>query len=167
MALAIVVCGVMSAASLRSPAAAPASPPAVKPDPNLVQWRFHCDLEDGRRFIADGSFFVEARYLPGVPVPEQSLPPRSLQRLLQSPSDREFGLSDLEQKGVDGHYVTRGGLQLNRKYIDLLRSSPLKPAFRFRARGIIDPVVIVDGEKVVGVIMPMRPASTQPAPPAD
>jgi hypothetical protein len=132
-----------------------ASQPDKPADPNVVQWRAHCDLDDGRRFITDGSLLVESRFLPGVSVPEKSVPPQGVVRLLQSLTNHEFGLSDLDRTD-GGHYLAPGSIQLNRKYIDLLRASPLKGTLRFRAKGSNDPVLILDDQKVVGVMMPMK-----------
>jgi hypothetical protein len=151
----IVVCGVLTAADNRSLAAEPASQPD-KPDPDVVQWRAHCDLEDGRRFLTDGSLLLESRYVSAGPVPEKTVPPQGAQRLLQSSTDHEFGLADLERKGAGGHYVAPGSIQLNRKYIEYLRGSSLKATLRFAAKGPNDPVLILDDRKVVGVMMPMK-----------
>jgi hypothetical protein len=130
-----------------------------KPDSDAVQWRAHCDLEDGRRLITDGSLLVEARFLPKVPVPEKSVPATAAQRLMASETDREFGLASLErQSGAGGHYLGPGGIQLSRKYVELLRGSALKATLRFRSKGLNDPVLILDGRTVVGVMMPMKKA---------
>ena len=139
-----------------------AGDPATQPDktdPDVVQWRAHCNLDDGRRFITDGSLLLESRYAPDVPLPEQSLPAPGAQRLLQSETDHQFRLADLDRKAADGHYLAPGGIQLNRKYIDFLRGSPLKGTLRFAAKGPNDPVLILDGQKVVGVMMPMKSAN--------
>ena len=63
---------------------------------------------------------------------------------------------DGERKAEGGHYLAPGGVQLNRKYVELLRGSALKGMLRFRAKGANDPVLILDGKKVVGVMMPMK-----------
>jgi len=158
--LVIVVCGFLVPPRNMSHAAESASQPATKPvsntDPDVVQWRAHCDLEDGRRLITDGSLLLESKYLPKVPVPEKTVPAQGVQRLLQSETDKEFGLDDLQKKSGDGHYVAPSGMQLNRKYINLLRESPVKATLQFRAKGANDPVLILDGQKVVGVMMPMK-----------
>jgi hypothetical protein len=124
-------------------------------DSDVVQWRGHCDLEDGRRFLTDGSLLLDSQYVPPGPIPEKSIAPQGAQRLLQSSTDHEFGLADLERKG-DGHYVAPGPVQLNRKYSDFLRRLSLKSSLRFGAKGPNDPVLILDGKKVVGVMMPMK-----------
>jgi hypothetical protein len=134
----------------------PASQPDKPSDPDVVQWRAHCDLDDGRRFLTDGSLLLESRYLSNVPVPEKTVSPKGAVRLLQSETDHEFGLSDLSRTAAGGHYLAPGPIQLNRKYIELLRGSPLKASLRFRAKGSNDPVLILDDQKVVGVMMPMR-----------
>ena len=172
--LVIVACGLLASACERSetskpvPAAQPTSESpassASQPTPQAaavtmnagdVQWRMHCDLDDGRRLISDGSLLIEASYFPSVSVPEKSVPSTAPQRLLQSSTDHEFGLGDL-QKNAAGRYVAPGPIQLNQKYIDLLRASSLKATLRFRAKGANDPVLILDGQKVVGVVMPIK-----------
>jgi hypothetical protein len=156
VAVAMAVCGILASACGRCAAADPPSQPSDKPDPNVVQWRLHSVFDDGRKFITDGSIVLESRYLPGVPVPEKAIPQKSIERLLQSAGDREFGLSDLEQKAGGGHYVAPGGMELNRKYVECLRGSTLKGTLRFRAKGANDPVLILDEKKVVGVMMPIK-----------
>ena len=64
-------------------------------------------------------------------------------------------MADLTQKS-DGNYTTPRGMQLNRKYVELLRESSLKSTLRFRAKGANEPVLILDAEKIVGVMMPMK-----------
>jgi hypothetical protein len=168
IALVIMACGFLAtpysisaaAAAAAAAAADPASQPATKPvdktDPDIIQWRFHCDLEDGRRFISDGSLLLESRYLPNVAIPEKSVPAQGAQRLLESETDKEFGLDDLTQKAANGHYAAPSGIQLNRKYIKRLRESRMKGTVRFRGKGLNDPVLILDEQKVVGVMMPIK-----------
>jgi hypothetical protein len=153
--LVIIFCGLLTSAFDKALAGEPASQPD-KPDPDVVQWRAHCDLDDGRRFFTDGSLLLESRYVSGAAVPEKSVPPQAAQRLLQTSTDHEFGLKDLNRKAAGGHYIAPGSIQLNRKYIDYLRGSPLKATLRFRAKGADDPVLILDDQKVVGVMMPMK-----------
>src|SRR4051812_36347740 len=151
--LAMITCGLLASAYQSFGA----DPPATRPDmsdPDVVKWWAHCDTADGRRFLTDGGLFLESRYLPNVPVPEKTLPPQAPERLLQSTTDHEFALADLDRKGRQ--YEAPGSIRLNHKYIDLLRESPVKANWRFRAKGPNDPVLIVDGDKVVGVMMPMK-----------
>jgi hypothetical protein len=132
----------------------PASQPA---DPPAVQWRFYSDFADGRRFLTDGSLVLDAHYIPGEPVPQRSLPPESVQRLLRADTDHEFGLSDLlSTGGPNDHYRGPGPVVLNRKYVDLLRGLTFKDALRFRAKGGGDRVLLVDGGQVIGVVMPVK-----------
>src|SRR5690349_9034294 len=144
MVLGILVCGLLASAYHTADAGEPTSQPAENPD--VVQWRMHSDLDDGRRFISDGGLLLESQYLPKVPIPEKSVAPQGVQRLLQSETDHEFGLNDLDQKSADGHYLAPGGIQLSRKYIECLRGSPLKPSLRFRAKGPNEPVLILDAQ---------------------
>ena len=153
--LVILVFGLLASAHGRSEAAQPTSRPDLS-DPDVIKWWAHCDLADGQRFITDGGLFIEARYLPNVPVPEKVVPPQGAERLLASKTDHEFALADLDQKDAAGHYVAPGGIHLGHKYIDALRGSPLKANLRMRGKGPNDPVLIVDGEKIVGVMMPIR-----------
>jgi hypothetical protein len=162
--LAFIACAVLISAS----AAAEQRPPTSQPNqptrkPALgsrdVQCWAHCDLDDGRRFITDGGLLIEARYFPKVAVPERAVPGKNAERLLQSKTEREFGLDDLSKSGPDGHYRAPDSVMLNRKYIELLRDSSLAKTLRFRAKGNDDPVLLLDEKKVVGVVMPVKQAS--------
>src|SRR4051812_14436298 len=155
--VAVVVSGFLAAACGWCAAGAePPSRPADKADLDAVQWRFHSVLEDGRRVISDGGFLLGARYVPDVPVPEKGVAPQGVQRLLQSATERGFGMSDLERKAGGGNFVAPGGVELNRRYVECLRGSRLQETVRFRAKGANDPVLILDGTKVVGVMMPIK-----------
>ena len=121
-----------------------------------VQWKAYSEFSDGRKFISDGALLLEARYLPNVPLPSMNIPQPNIQRLLESVTDHEFDLSDLDRTPPDGHYVGPGPIKINGKYIELLKESPLKSSLRFRAKGSNDPVLILDDDKVVGVVMPMK-----------
>lgn len=121
----------------------------------IVQWKFHSDTGDGRRFLTDGSLLLDSRYVPDQPIPEKSVPSQTVQRLLESNTDHEFGFADLSRREA-GDYMAPGSIQLNRKYIDYLQKTRLKASLRFRARGPNDPVLVLDGDKVVGVVMPMK-----------
>ena len=103
----------------------------------------------------DGAMLLEARWVPDVPIPERAIPPAAAERLMASETERSFGLADLERT-ESGHYAAPGDVHLNRKYVELLRGSRLKPTLRFRAKGPADPVLILDGETVVGVMMPVK-----------
>ena len=157
-AIVIMVCGFLAAFDTMSDAAEPTSQPATMPmdNPDVIQWRLHCDLEDGRRLISDGGLMLESKYLPKVPVPEKSVPAAGAERLLKSETDQEFGLNDLKQKEANGHFASPSGIQLNRKYVKCLRESPLRATVRFRGKGLNDPILILDDEKVVGVMMPIK-----------
>jgi hypothetical protein len=149
-ALAVVVCGI-AAAGRAAPAAA-----AGGADADAVRWSAHCDLGDGRRFLTDGALLVEAKYLPDVAVPEKSVGARGVERMLASETDHEFGPGDLKRKSDGGHYVAPGDIVLGHKYVELLRGSGLKGRLRFRGKARNDPVLILDGKKVVGVVMPIK-----------
>ena len=157
-AVAIIICRLLATPYRISNAAEPPSQPATKPmdDPDVIQWRFHCDLDGARRLISDGGLMLDSKYLPKVPVPEKSVPAQTAERLLKSETDTEFGLDDLKQKEANGHFKAPSGIQLNRKYVKCLRESLLKATVRFRGKGLNDPILILDDEKVVGVMMPIK-----------
>ena len=121
-----------------------------------MQWRAYSEFSDGRRFISDGALLFDSRYLPSVPLPKVSIHPPNIQRFLDSVNDHGFDLSDLDREPPDGHYIGPGPIKLNGKYIELLKTSPLEPSWRFMAKASTDPVLILDGDKVVGVVMPMK-----------
>jgi hypothetical protein len=136
--------------------------PDKRPDtsaPDAIDWRFHSDLPDGRRLLTDGGLLLDAKLIPDAPVPEKSLPPKNAQKLLDSKTDHEFALKEVEPTAEGGHYLAPGEIQLNRKYIELLRRTKQKDRIRLAAKGAEDPVLIKDGDKVVGVMMPMKKAT--------
>jgi hypothetical protein len=129
-----------------------------KLDTASVEWRFNSDFPDGRRFISDGGLVIDSRYVAGITIPEKSLPPDNVKRLLDSKTDREFKLSDVNPMTGGEHYLAPGPIQLNRKYVDILRASPKSGSLSFRSKGSTDPVLIMDGNEAVGVVMPMKMA---------
>lgn len=118
-----------------------------------IIWNAQSKLADGRQLLTDGSLILDSRYISDAPLPKKAIPSQNVQRLLQSDTDHEFDLDDLE-KGAGGHYVAPRSVKLNNKYIDFLRRA--KASIRFRAKGPMDPILILDGEDVVGVVMPVK-----------
>lgn len=126
------------------------------PEPEVVEWRAYCDLDDGRRFLTDGRLMLEASYVPSAVLPERKLPPERAERLLAWKTDREFLVTDLKREAPDGHYRGLDSIQLSRVYVEFLRALPLRKTLRFRAKGPDDPVLLLDGAKVVGAVMPLQ-----------
>jgi len=120
-----------------------------------VVWNAVSKFDDGRQFLTDGSFLLDSRYAPAEDIPKKNIPPQSVQRLLDSKTDHDFGFADLGKTPTD-HYLAPGPIQLNRIYVDYLRKTSLSGTLRFKAGGQYNPVLILDGDKVVGVVMPMK-----------
>jgi len=68
---------------------------------------------------------------------------------------RPVGLADLRRETA-GHYRAPKAILLNRRYIDYLRRLRVRVVLRFRASNPEAPVVLFDGNRAIGALMPLE-----------
>ena len=143
-----------------SGAGRPVASPAVPAQPALAQgdagpvWSKRLQLADGRTFITDGAFAVDASITSFKDLSKLSVVPGAvLDRYVQAPYTNEYSASDLNSQR--GHYSTPDGMLLNSRYVDYLRQNTTLRRLRFRVSGEREPVVVVLDGRAIAVLMPM------------
>jgi hypothetical protein len=129
--------------------------PTAEPSAEIT-WRFVSTFADGRRFVTDNCLLIDVDYLVIDKLPARELPAEKVERLFAHNTTHRFVLTDLKDTGPLGHYRTPTGILLNRRYISYLRGLPMKKVLQFRASGLSDPVLILDGDYTIGALMTME-----------
>ena len=128
-------------------------PPASADD--AIAWSRMFRLADGRLFLTDGAFSLEADLAkPAALPPGPEMPAATgdiMGRYMAAEPLTEVELDDLESGSQDDTYETPDGLPFAAKYVELLQDKV--PDASLRIRGDREPVVIVDDGKPVGLIM--------------
>lgn len=123
-----------------------------------VNWQKQVRLHDGRTFVSDGRFALDAALAKPAAPPSTVLPEATakiIEGYLTAELPDEFGLSQLTDRS--GHkYTAPSGVVLNPIYVDYLRRALPASRLRFRMKGDMEPVVIVLDGKAVGLLMPMK-----------
>ena len=99
---------------------------------------------------------LESSYIAASNVPTRTLSAQTVESLLARKTTYEFGFNDLKSTGAAGNYQAPQNILLNKRYISYFKSLPASPRLRFRAEGPLDPVLIADGTKIIGIVMPME-----------
>lgn len=130
-----------------------------RPVSTSIQWVAHCVLPDGMRLVSDGQILLDASYT-GVaePLPGKALPVETFQRLLNWNVKSSFGIEHLLEDPERGHYFAPFDVLLNRKYIHYLTSLRYKQKLSFLVNAPLEPTVLADGGRKIGVLMPMKPS---------
>jgi DNA-directed RNA polymerase subunit RPC12/RpoP len=122
-----------------------------------INWSVYADLPDMRRFVTDGSFLINLKYVHPESLPGRSVPAQALLALLKQETNVEFSLDELVPSPPLGHYLAPHNILLNKRYVESLRQTrPEFGNFRLRGRGELDAVIIYDGEAIIGAIVPMK-----------
>ena len=114
-------------------------------------------LRDGRTFVSDGRFLLDAALAKPAATPSKILgeaTAKIVDGYLTAPLTDEFSVSQLATR--DGNYVAPSGVLLNAAYIDYLRQNLPASRLRLRMKSGLEPVVILLDGKSVGLLMPMR-----------
>ena len=144
-------------APLASPSATPPrSPCSTDPSGTGIAWTIVSQLADGRKFFSDNCIMLESSYIAAGGVPTRTISAQTVESLLARKTTHEFGFNDLKSTGVAGNYQAPQNILLNKRYISYLKSLPTSSRFRFRAEGPLDPVLVADGTKIIGIVMPME-----------
>lgn len=135
-------------------AMAPQAPaPAADSNGDPV-WNKRLQLADGRMFVSDGAFAIDASIAKVTALASMTnVPGAVIDRFLQAPVVKEVRLTDLVSSG--GHYVTPDGMRLNRRYVDYLRRTVAARRVGLRVTGDLQPIIVTLETRAIGVLMPM------------
>jgi hypothetical protein len=114
-------------------------------------------LHDGRTFVSDGRFTLDAALAKPAVLPSHALPEQTgklIEGYLTAELPDEFVFSQLTLNGEN--YIAPSGVLLNRIYVDYLRRTLPDAQFRFRMKSDSEPIVILFDGKAVGLVMPMK-----------
>jgi hypothetical protein len=111
-------------------------------------------LPDGRLFVTDGAFTLDAelakpRVLPGTELPSST--GEVMGRYMAAERLNEIELDDLERGTHEQTYEAPNGLPFAAKYVEFLLDAV--PDASLRIGGDLQPVVIVADGKPVGLVM--------------
>jgi hypothetical protein len=121
-------------------------------------WKRIVKLSDRRTFITDGALSLDVALAKPAALPSDVLgaaAAKLVERYLGAPLPDEFGLTQL-RAGSGRTYLAPSGVVLNADYVDYLRPMLPVPRVRLRMKGDLEPVVILQDGKAVGLVMPMR-----------
>jgi hypothetical protein len=145
-------------ASSASPAAAQ-SPPTS--DPKLVQtvpaWTHKVKLPppDNRIFVSDGGLVLDIGFAKPAMRPSQDMPAdmgTAVAGYLSGYYPTEFGLSDLKEGQSAAVFVGPQGFALSRNYVTFL--TRYAPRVRLRTKGAGYPVLLVQDQRNIGLLLP-------------
>ncbi len=126
--------------------------PGTSGDP---AWQGTLRLTDGRTFITDGGLAIDAALAKPAKLPDRELAAKVLEDYLNAAHKDECTFGDLTAAVTGKTYATPSGIALNATYINYLRRTLPARSVRFRMTAPRQPVVIVEGGKAVGVLMPV------------
>lgn len=119
-----------------------------------VEWNKMFRVPDGRLFVTDGALMLDAelakpRELPGMELPLST--GEVMARHMAAERPIEVELDDLERGGDEQTYEAPNGLPFAAKYVEFLQETV--PDASLRIGGDLEPVVIMDDGKPVGLVM--------------
>ncbi len=126
-----------------------------------VEWNRIFRLPDGRLFVTDGAFMLDAelakpQVLPGTELPSST--GEVMGRYMAAEQFSEVELDDLKRGTQEQTYEAPNGLAFAAKYVEFLREAV--PDASLRIGGDLQPVVIVADGKPVGLVMAKARAKT-------
>jgi hypothetical protein len=130
--------------------------PTVPGTPGDPVWQGIVRLGDGRAFVTDGGFAIEAAIARPATLPERELPGKVLQDYFNAAHKDECRLSELTAAATGKTYSTPTGIAVNATYVNYLRRVLPAGAVRLRTTSPNQPVIIIAGGKAVGVLMPVK-----------
>jgi len=119
-------------------------------------WQGRARMTDGRVFVTDGGFAIDAALAKVAKLPERELPSKVLEDYLKLPHKDECTLSDLKAAISGRTYTTPTGLAVSATYINYLRRILPGGAVRLRTGAALQPVIVLASGKAVGVLMPVK-----------
>lgn len=120
-----------------------------------IEWQVMSRLPDGRVFVSDRSLLLDKDYAQPKKLPNETVPAETVEKLLTWPTRNTFTFEHLSRDS-NGNYRGLHNIIINGKYVDFLTSIEGYERLHFYANEALDPVLIVDGGNIVGVVMPMK-----------
>ena len=114
--------------------------PGTEGDP---AWQAVIKMSDGRTFVTDGGLAIDTAVAKLARLPEREVPGKD-----------EYGFGDLDAAASGKTFTAPNGIALNATYFNYLRKTVPRNA-RFRMTEKRQPVIVVAGNIVVCVLMPV------------
>ena len=130
--------------------------PTVPGTPGDPVWQGIVRLGDGRAFVTDGGFAIDAAIARPATLPERELPGKVLQDYFNAAHKDECHLSELTASATGKTYSTPTGIAVNATYVNYLRRILPARTVRLRTTSPSQPVIIIFDGKAVGVLMPVK-----------
>ena len=121
-----------------------------------VVWNRAITMPGGRTFVTDGGLMLDATLAKPDKMPAVVLPLASgetLSKRVAGPFQDEIALSALRAGTVSNSFVGPRDIPINGNYVTLLRS--VAPRSRLRFNGPLDPIAVMQGEQLIGIVMAM------------
>jgi hypothetical protein len=159
MPLRLPVMLLVALAAAVSPSAAQGPPPMS--DPKLVQtvpaWTHKVKLPppDNRIFVSDGGLVLDVGFAKPAMRPSQDMPAdmgTAVAGYLAGFYPTEFGLADLHEGPSAAVFVGPQGFALSRNYVTFL--TRYAPRVRLRTKGAGYPVLLVQDQRNIGLLLP-------------
>jgi hypothetical protein len=126
--------------------------PGTSGDP---RWQARIRMDDGRTFVTDGGFVIDAGLARPATLPEREIPGKVMLDYFKAPYTDECSLSDL-RAASERYFVTPSGIALSSTYVNYLRRTLPSRLTRLRMTLPGQPLLIVVDGKPVGVLMPVK-----------
>ncbi len=119
-------------------------------------WQGQVRMSDGRTFVTDGGFAIDAAMTGLTTFPERVLPGKVLEDYIKAPHTDECALNELKSTPGGRTHLTPSGVAISATYVTYLRRVVSGRRVRLRTSGAERPVVVVSDDKAVGVLMPVK-----------
>ena len=123
-------------------------------DSDEILWNKKFRVPDGRLFVTDGAFMLDAELAKPGELPDTELPASTgevMARQMAAERPTEIELDDLDRGRQEDTYEAPNGLPFAAKYVEFLQDKV--PDASLRIGDDREPVVIVDDGKPVGLVM--------------
>jgi len=123
---------------------------------NDISWQYRANFPDGRKFITDKNLILDMAYLSLDKEPQQIISHQQIERLFTWETTIDFGLNDLTLTASSGNFWAPNNILLSKKYLQILQTLTPNESIRFYGSQPHSPVLIFDGDQIIGALMPMK-----------
>ena len=121
-----------------------------------VVWNRVVTMPDGRMFVTDGGFMIDAKIARPDKMPALVLPVENgkiIESRVKGPFQDEIALSALRAGTTANQFLGPRDIPLNGNYVRFLRSVAAQSRLRFN--GPLDPIAVVQDGQLIGIVMPV------------